>query len=213
LKALRRARTLRPDLALVGNLVGPFSLLGMLADPLQVLRWTRRKQQALHDYLHTLCEGLFEFGKLQKEAGADVICIAEPTATGEILGGPLFRAFALSPLNSLSEKLRGLGLGIILHICGDVSAIEDELFALSVDAVSFDSMVDIVSIARKAPRWLVMGNMDAFLLRKGPPNSIRKVCWRLLNGGVRLLAPACGVIPTTPVSHLKAMRASADLHT
>jgi [methyl-Co(III) methanol-specific corrinoid protein]:coenzyme M methyltransferase len=208
LKALRRAKALRPDLALIGNLVGPFSLLGMLADPLQVLRWTRRNPQALHAHLRTICESLFEFGRLQKEAGVDVICIAEPTATGEILGGPPFRAFALPCLNSLARRLRALGLKIIVHICGDVRAIENELSALEADAMSFDSMVDIVSLAGRAPRWRVMGNVDAFLLRQGPADAVRKRCRRLLEGGVRLLAPACGVIPTTPVSHLKAMRAA-----
>jgi len=206
LRAMSRARSARPEAALIGNLVGPISLLGMLADPLQVLRWTRRQPEVLSRHLDRIAEDLIEFGRLQKRAGADAICIAEPTATGEILGGPQFRSFALPHLNRLAEALRGAGLRIIAHICGDVRAIRAELWDLHADAVSFDSMVDIVTLAGARPPWRVMGNVSAFLLEAGPPEAIGGHCGGLLKGGVRLLAPACGVIPTTPVAHLRAMR-------
>jgi len=206
LRALRRARALRPDVALIGNLVGPFSLLGMLADPLRVLRWTHRDPDLLRRHLKIFVEDLVEFGRLQKEAGADAICIAEPTATGEILGGPLFRSLALPALHSICQSLRSAAVGLIVHICGDIRPIENELLELPADAVSFDSVVNIVALSRKSPPWQVMGNLDAFLLQRGPADTIRSRCHALLQGGVRLLAPACGVIPTTPVSHLRAMR-------
>jgi [methyl-Co(III) methanol-specific corrinoid protein]:coenzyme M methyltransferase len=54
-----------------------------------------------------------------------------------------------------------------------------------------------------------MGNVDTFLLERGPAASVLKSSRRLLDGGVKLLAPACGVVPTTPVSHLRAMRDAA----
>ncbi|GAH80578.1 unnamed protein product, partial [marine sediment metagenome] len=38
---------------------------------------------------------------------------------------------------------------------------------------------------------------------------IHVTCRKLLEGGIRLLAPACGVITTTPLSHLRAMRDAA----
>jgi [methyl-Co(III) methanol-specific corrinoid protein]:coenzyme M methyltransferase len=208
LGAMAEARSLRPDAALVGNLVGPVSLLGMLADPGQMLRWTRRKPDVLRRHLKTVVDGLVELGRLQREAGSDVLCIADPTATGEILGGPQFRAFALPYLNQLAERLRVLGAPIILHICGDIRPVRKELMELAVDAVSVDSMVDIVALSQMPRPWQVMGNVSAFLLEAGPPEAVRRHCNALLRGGVRLLAPACGVIPTTRVAHLRAMRDS-----
>lgn len=209
LAAMRKARALRQDLALVGNLVGPLSLLGMLADPLQMLRWTRKRPETLRRHLERISDDLIEFGRLQREAGADLLCIAEPTATGEILGGAKFRSFALPCLSRIAEAVRAPGLAVIVHICGDVGAVERELFELPVDAVSFDSMVDIGSLARKEPPWQVMGNVSAFLLETGSADRIQRRCRTLLRRGVRLLAPACGVIPTTPVAHLRAMRDAA----
>jgi [methyl-Co(III) methanol-specific corrinoid protein]:coenzyme M methyltransferase len=211
LRAMSKARALRPDAALVGNLVGPVSLLGMLADPLQVLRWTHRQPEVLSRHLDRISESVIEFGRLQRLAGADAICIADPTATGEILGATQFRSFALPHLNRLAQVLRGAGLQVIVHICGDVRPIQAELSDLHTDAVSFDSMVDIVALAEAHPPWQVMGNVSAFLLEAGPAEAVVQHCRALVNGGVRLLAPACGVIPTTPVAHLRAMREAVSL--
>ncbi|HUV38121.1 MAG TPA: uroporphyrinogen decarboxylase family protein [Planctomycetota bacterium] len=210
LDALRLAKDGDEGLPVVGNLVGPFSLLGMLADPLMVMRWTRRQPERLEAYLDRLTDDLSTFGILQRRAGADVVCIAEPTATGEILGGKMFRKFVLPRLDRLVGRLQSEGAKVIVHICGDVRPIEAELRELHADAVSFDSMVDLVALVAKRPPWQVMGNVDAFLLHRGPTDTIAASCRRLIAGGVRLLAPACGVIPTTPLAHLKTMRATAE---
>ena len=209
-QAIRRARAARPNVALIGNLVGPFSLLGMLADPLRVLRWTRRQPQDVHRYMDRLADDLVRFGGIQAEAGADAVCIAEPTATGEILGGTLFAAFVAPYLARIAERLRAAGTRVILHVCGDARPLEAQLTGLPVEAVSFDSMVNIVAVARKGPPWQVMGNVSAFALEDGPAGAIAKWTRSLAAGGVRLLSPACGVVPTTPVAHLRAMREAAD---
>lgn len=210
LRALRQAKKKAPHKTLVGNIVGPFSLLSMLCDPLMVLRRTRRNPTAVLDRIRQITRDLTGFVALQRQAGADIICISEPTATGEILGGRLFRTFVLPFIEQLIRAIRTSGARAIVHICGDIKTIETELLELSADAVSFDSMVDIVSLARESPPWRVMGNVDAFLLEAGPVEKVTLSCRRLLEGGVLLLAPACGVIPSTPLEHLKAMRAATD---
>ncbi len=206
LDGLALARRERPALPVMGNLVGPFSLLAMLADPLMVLRWTRRRPELVDAYLARITDDLADFGALQIAAGADCVCIAEPTATGEILGAALFARFARPALERLVAALRAPSVPVIVHICGDVRAIERELLALHPDAMSFDSMVSLARLAAKKPPWRVMGNVDAFLLERGPVGAVGRKSRALVESGVRLLAPACGVVPTTPVAHLRAMR-------
>lgn len=208
--ALRRARALCPELALIGNLVGPFSLLGMLADPLRVFRWTRRQAADVHRYMGKIAEDLVRFGEMQIEAGVDAVCIAEPTATGEILGGALFGSFVVPYVREIAERLRAAGSPVIVHICGDARPIEAEVLSLPVEAASFDSVVNIVALERKRPPWQVMGNVSAFLLERGPARAVGSRTRSLAAGGVRLLSPACGVVPTTRVAHLRAMREAAD---
>jgi [methyl-Co(III) methanol-specific corrinoid protein]:coenzyme M methyltransferase len=166
LEALRAARLQRPDVAVMGNLVGPFSLLGMLADPLMVLRWTRRKPEAVERRLEELTARLIEFGRMQAAAGADVLCIAEPTATGEILGSQLFRRCVLPHLQLIVKSLRDAGAGVIVHICGKVDAIAAELADLPADAVSFDSRADILP-SRRGASW---ATFRRFCWNRGPRN-------------------------------------------
>jgi MtaA/CmuA family methyltransferase len=205
LDALRLLRRRCPDAAVIGNVVGPFSLLAMLADPLMVLRWTRRRPELVDGYLEAVSAHLERFAADQVQAGADVVCIADPTATGEILGGALFARFALPWLNRLARSIRAAGGGVIVHICGDAARLRDGLNELEADAVSVDSVVDLRALAAGRPPWRVMGNVDAFALERGPADRIERRCRRLAEAGVRLIAPACGLVPTTPVAHLAAM--------
>ncbi|MHC4714253.1 MAG: uroporphyrinogen decarboxylase family protein [Planctomycetota bacterium] len=207
-EALRCVHSQRPDLPLVGNVVGPFSLLGMLADPLKIMRWTRRRPALLKDCVSLLSTHIAEFAARQASAGADIICIAEPTATGEILGGAHFAEFVLDNLNSIAARLRTAGARVIMHICGDVKSIENELMGLEADAVSFDAMVDVISLVARRPPWLVMGNVSAFLLATASPAEVHRVCRVLLDGGVRLIAPACGIVPSTSAANLSSMSAA-----
>jgi MtaA/CmuA family methyltransferase len=211
LEAMAAARAERPDVAILGNLVGPFSLLGSLADALQVLRWTRKSPETVDRHMSHLTSRLLEFGRLQIAAGAEVVCIADPTATGEILGGPRFRACVLPHLARLVQGLKDSGARVIVHICGRVEAIDAELRELPAHAVSFDSVADILAIHQSRPPWRVMGNVSPFLLEKGPPEAVWRRSRQLIAGGVQLVAPACGVIPTTPVEHLRAMRSAANI--
>jgi len=205
LEAISIARAARGDVVVIGNVPGPFSLLGMLTDPLMMMRWTRREPERLKRYLSAVTADLAAYARLQAAAGAEVLCIAEPTATGEILGGRLFREFVFGPLETLISEARSAGLRVIVHICGDVASIERELMDLSADAVSFDSMVDIIGLKGKSPSWRAMGNLSPFLLAAGKDEAIRAECERLVAGGVRLVSPGCGVVSSTGVSALRTM--------
>jgi [methyl-Co(III) methanol-specific corrinoid protein]:coenzyme M methyltransferase len=205
LEAIRIARRAAGDFAVIGNVVGPFSLLAMLTDPLKVLRWTRREPARLGRYLDELAAAAADFARLQAAAGADVICIAEPTATGDILGGELFGEFVLGRLNALTDAIRQAGARAVVHICGNVAGVRGELAALRADALSVDSMVDVAALARGRPPWQAMGNVSTFLLASGGEKLIMRECRGLVEAGVRLVAPACGIIPTTPAASLAAM--------
>jgi [methyl-Co(III) methanol-specific corrinoid protein]:coenzyme M methyltransferase len=205
LRALENARAAGVDALRIGNVVGPFTLLGTLTDPLKMLRWTRRRPERLKGCIERLSEDVTRFAVMQAEAGADSVCIAEPTATGEILGGRLFREYVVGPLNRIAEGVRRAGARVIVHVCGDARAIEEGLFEVAADAVSFDSMVDIVGVAKRGAPWRVMGNVSPFVLEAGPAERVRETARRLVEGGVKLVAPGCGIVPETPVAHLRAM--------
>ncbi len=87
-----------------------------------------------------------------------------------------------------------------------MAGLRGALGTLEADAVSFDSMVDLSALVADDLPWRVMGNVNAFALERSPVDRIERGSRRLAAAGVRLIAPACGVVPTTPVAHLRAMR-------
>ena len=57
-----------------------------------------------------------------------MICIAEPSGTGEILGAELFRNFTVKYLNKILESLSEFKDIIkIVHICGKLKSVYNEL--------------------------------------------------------------------------------------
>ena len=57
------------------------------------------------------------------EAGADVIPIADPSASGEILGPALFVEYAVKYLNKVVDAVHAAHGPVIVHICGDMKSV------------------------------------------------------------------------------------------
>lgn len=199
----------RPDTPVIGNLVGPLSLATSVIDAVPLLKALKEQAGETHRLLSFLTENIIAYGQALIRSGADVIVIADPSATGEILGPKLFREFALQYLNRVTESMHAQDRPVIVHICGNVKSIYGELKSLSAECMSVDSAVNIGVVKNALPGKKTMGNLSTILLRKGPAESIKRMSQVLLNSGVDILAPACGVSAMTPVSHLRAMSEAA----
>ena len=209
LEALRRCREAAPDVALVGSVVGPLSLAAQLLEASLLLRATFREPAAVQALAETTREFVTAFALAQLDAGADVIMVADPTATGEILGAARYAEFAQPYLDRLIADLRATGAPVILHVCGNVRAILPLLAATDVEAISLDETANVREARVALTRQRLMGNISGTLLEEGPPELIASNARAVLDAGVDILAPACGVVPCTPTAHLRQMVAQA----
>lgn len=199
----------RPETPVIGNLVGPLSLATSLIDASILYKALGKQAGESHSLLSFLTDSVVRYGEALIESGADVIVIADPSATGEILGPRMFKEFAVPYLNRITDHMRGLRTPVIVHICGNVRPIYVPLKDLSAQCVSVDSAVGIKEVKTALPGKMIMGNVSTILLQKGPEEQIRKVSQAILNNGVDILAPACGVSALTPVKHIRAMAEAA----
>ena len=112
--------------------------------------------------MNFVTEQLIAFGRAQVEAGADVITIADPSGTGEILGPRFFKEFAVRYINQLLDGLADLHVETIVHICGHMKNVYKEVNEVHSNALSFDSAVPMMD-ARKnlADRVLILTNKPA----------------------------------------------------
>jgi MtaA/CmuA family methyltransferase len=204
--AIRTLKEEAPEVPLIANLSGPVSLATSLVDPLLYYRALRRDKKAAHTLNRLSVENALAFGDALVEAGADIVCIADPSATGELIGRGTFEEFVLPYLNQITDHYRQrYDRPSIVHICGDVKSLGTALRCLSAEAVSVDSVVGIPQLQTLAPGKVIMGNISTFLLERGEPEKLIRVSEQCLDQGVDILAPACGISPGTPMKNIQAV--------
>jgi [methyl-Co(III) methanol-specific corrinoid protein]:coenzyme M methyltransferase len=208
LEAMRRLAAARPEAPVIGNLSGPISLLASLVQPDLLLKEMYRQPALVAEALEALSERLAQFGREQVRAGADTIAIADPTATGEILGPRLFSQLAVPALANLVAALHGDGASVIVHICGKLKCIAGCLAALGADAISVDDMVNLRNLREHLPQTALMGNLSAIVLERGPLAEIGGWVERVGQMQADIIAPACALVPTTPLAHVQALAAA-----
>ncbi len=196
-----------PDVPLIGNLVGPVSVAGSLMEPSALYRAMRREPQEAHGLLAFVTDQLVAFGRAQVDAGADVVTIADPSASGEILGPRLFEEYALRYLNVLVDGLHERGARVIVHICGQMRAVWAQLAQLRADALSFDALVPMSRARENLPGRVLMGNVSTYAIENSTPDHVRRAALHCACDGADIVAPACGLGMTSPLANVRAMRA------
>ncbi len=206
LEALRLLRKNNSLLPVIGNLVGPISLATSLVEPTTFFRAMRKEARTIHEILAFITDFLVRLGRAQFAAGADLITVADPTATGEILGPRFFKEFSQPYLERLCQGLGQEKKPVIIHICGKVRLIAPAIGNISpVAAFSFDSLVNVARLKQEMGSRVLMGNVSTAVLEKGPPGLVRKVARICLARGIEILAPACGISPATPLANIRAL--------
>ncbi len=199
------------ELPVIANLTGPLSLATSLIEPMILFRAMGKQSQAVHDLLAFITDNLINFGRALLQAGAHVLSIADPSASGEILGPRRFAEFALPCLNRMLDELGTAYQARLVHICGQLSPIFTEIGALHTGAISIDSVTSIARLRENVPDKAVVGNVSTHLLLNGDPDRIAAAALHCLRQGVAVLAPACGISPRTPLVNLQAMARAIEV--
>jgi [methyl-Co(III) methanol-specific corrinoid protein]:coenzyme M methyltransferase len=198
-------------LPLVAGITGPFTLAGHLSGIEPMLKGLIRKPEKYMGFIQLAAEIGSVYGRALMEAGADVVSIADPSASSDIISPRMFRGI-VKP--AIAEMVEAIGGTSFLHICGNCTPILGDMAETGVDSISISDKVD----ARKA-RELVSGNAKitgnisttVTLLLKGP-KEVREECQAAIEAGVDILAPSCGIAPVTPNVNIRALVEAARTH-
>ncbi len=203
LDAIRIMKAKGTDVPIIGNLTGPVSTAGTLVDMSILLKEYRKKPEAAAKLMEYIAQQLIVFAKAQIVAGADAICIAEPSGTGEILGPRHFRDYTVTYVNQVLDALE-VPVKIV-HICGALKSVYEAIPDFHCDAFSFDSLVPVNEIKKYIPEKAVMGNVNTHALGTMAPEKIRLLVHNCIKKGVNIVAPACGLPTTTPLVNVQTM--------
>jgi len=203
--AVRRLAARQSGIPIVVSLTGPISTSASLVDPMTFLKELRKNPEDAHRVVAYVTEFLKEFAARALAAGADVVAIGDPTATGEILGPKAFEEYAVRYISELTDHIRAHGGRSIIHICGDMSSSRKFLAKITADAVSVDAKVNLVKLKEEFPGLVTMGNLSTYLLQWGPAEKIAETAKKLAAEGIDIVAPACGLSCSTKIDYIRAM--------
>jgi [methyl-Co(III) methanol-specific corrinoid protein]:coenzyme M methyltransferase len=193
-----------PEIPVIGSLTGPISTAASIVDPMTFLKQLRRERESSHKAVDYVTEQLIGYAKLMADNGATVISIADPTATGEILGPKIFEEYAVYYLNKIADAVHELGIPVIIHICGDVRMVKPQLQKIHGEVLSVDALVDLKMLKDELNDTHTMGNLSTYLLEFGQPDTVFKQAKHLMSKKIDILAPACGLSTSTPLANITA---------
>lgn len=205
LDAIRILKEKELDVPIVGNVTGPVSTASSLLEPVVFYKELRKKNKEAHAYMTFVTEQVARFAKAQIGAGADVIAISDPSGTGEILGPRMFEEFAVKYLNMLLEQLQETKIGTIVHICGQMKNVYQQVDMVHSDVLSFDSVVSMKEARKNLEGRVLMGNVSTYALEFGDPGRISRLTKNCVESGSDIISPACGLGTRSPLSNIQAI--------
>ena len=199
-----------PDVPIIGGMEGPVTLASDLSSVKSFMKWSLKKPELLVQVLDFATEATIAYANSMVLAGTDVIAIADPVASPDLMSPDSFRDVLQSRLQKFSSNVDSV---TVLHVCGNVNPILNYMADCGFEGLSVEEKVGSVKKAKEVigNRARFVGNISSpFTLLPGPIEKIKEESKKALEEGVDVLAPGCGIAPMTPVSHIKAMVEARD---
>ncbi|AKB42486.1 MULTISPECIES: methylcobamide:CoM methyltransferase MtaA [Methanosarcina] len=199
-----------PDVPIIGGMEGPITVASDLVSVKSFMKWSIKKTDLFEQALDIATEAAIAYANAMVEAGADVIAIADPVASPDLMSPDSFRQFLQARLQKFSASVNSV---TVLHICGKVNAILSDMADCGFEGLSVEEKIGNAAEGKKAigDRARLVGNVSSpFTLLPGPIDKIKAEAKAALEGGIDVLAPGCGIAPMTPLENIKAMVAARD---
>jgi uroporphyrinogen decarboxylase len=212
LDIIRRLKELcEGRIPVLGYCQAPFRHAAMLRGLEKILRDTKRAPEKLKELLEISLIGLIHWGIAVAEAGADIICVSDPTVSRDVMSRDTWLEFGFPYLKRLAHALKRTGKPLQLHVCGDTTDRLDTFVQAGFDILCLDTKVDF-GLAREqvGDEVCLMGNVCPFTTllfgtAKDAEEDSRKVIQQAGVRGKFILSSGCMLSPDTPADNVRAM--------
>ena len=149
------------------------------------------------------------FDPLVTDGSLEVITIADPTASGDLISRKHFESLALPFLSRFTDWAKSKGALTLLHICGDTTDRLDLYPGTGATCISLDHKTDL-SKAKEVLHGTMCfaGDIDPVgVLHQGSVREVEEACKRAVetagtDGGF-VLMPGCDIPPDIPYENIK----------
>lgn len=197
------------DIPVCGNIVGPVSLLTSLVPQGTVFRCMGNNPSLIKEALDHVTEHILRFAIEQIEAGADIVVMADPSSSGELIGPIFFENLVFPIYEKIFTTLNLYKKPLILHICGRVTNLIPILKKLEWAGLSVDSLVSLKKLREQLQGRVLMGNVSTQIMAGSDSRKTYRLTRNILET-TTILSPACGLSTQTPLANLKVLAQAAE---
>jgi len=196
------------EVAIIGGVIGPFSIATSLLGVMEILMGAVMDEEKVKPWLDIAERAASEYAKALIDAGADVIVIEDMMASMDLASPQIYKSLAGPWEKKLIDKIN---VPTILHICGKVNPLVDDMIATGASAFSVDIGVDMNDIKEKIKKSgktvTVVGGVDAVntLFYGEDVEPVKAQVREAIQKGYDIIAPSCSIPPTTLKYKLLAM--------
>ena len=202
------------DVALIGFAGAPWTVStymvegGSSRDYVNVKRWALGDPSGFQSLIDLLVDVTVDYLKDQISAGAEAVQIFDTWAG--VLPKPAFDRFCAAPVLEIARRVKSEypDTPVVAFLRGAAANLPGLASAPEIDAVGIDHVVDAAWAADEIqPQAAVQGNLDPVLLLAGGPELTRgaREIVASLSGGAHVFNLGHGILPQTPLEHVRSL--------
>ncbi|WP_304123101.1 methylcobamide:CoM methyltransferase MtaA [Methanosphaera cuniculi] len=206
LEAIEILKNEYPEVPVIVGMAGPFTLTGHLLGVEDLVKMLKTDSFIVEDAVDVALEAQIELVEAFNDSGVDVICVADPTSSPELLDPNDFNEFAQPALEDLASEM---DVQSVLHICGNSKPILEGMLDSGFNGASVEEAVDMTEAqelrAQMGTDTVMVGNISTSqTLFSKPTDEVKAEVKAALEKGTNVLAPSCGIAPKSPLANLQA---------
>jgi len=189
---------------------GPLTFAGILRGTEKLLIDLLTNRKFVHEILKVATSSSTQFALAKLDAGAQIIAVADPTASSSVISPKTFEEFSYPYLSIILSSIRKHGGTPSLHICGNTVPILERMSETGAEILELDSVVDLATAKRTVGRKVCLqGNIDTTRMLMGSPSEVfmqaRKCIDATGEGGGFILSSGCEIPLDAPHENVKSM--------
>lgn len=153
---------LPPNVLRGAYVTGPYSLAGLIIGSDEAAIATMLQPEEFTRLCEFVAETIQEYVRLLIAAGAQVICVLEPSAV--MLGPAQFKQYSADYVAHILSSCKYSGINTIYHTCGNTLHVIQAMVESGVDGISLDSEdvgVRLPEVAKRVPEKVaIIGNIN-----------------------------------------------------
>ncbi len=189
---------------------GPYTLAARMVGEEKMMKSTFKNPELVHkvsDFATDLLIHLFE--PLIEDGTMEVISLADPTASGDLISKKQFETFALPYLKKFTDWAKSKNAHTLVHICGNTTDRLDLFAESGASCISLDHKTDIAKAKEVLHGKICFaGNVDPVnIMLQGSVQDVEDACKNVIEAagtdGGFVLMPGCDIPPTVPYENIQ----------